>query len=241
MDNKNISFLKTSSAIITISLSSAGLLAVALGSLLGEPWKDLLISIGAAIVGVIIGFAITRISSFEKFSEINIVKEAQIPGFNSDESKVSTFRKEWHIYHQTEKMGHTLWRHSKGDLREYYQFGKLKGKWYEVDPDNSEVRPMDVVAGLWGDIFILFLEPNDSECKQIMLFPFLGKTFVKTQGGLAIFETYDKNRYVGPCIISSKNIIKSNKLGTVDNKYVVELIKEWELTFKEKLGLSWNI
>ena len=215
-----------------------GILLIGIGSFISNPFSSIVISIGAAILGALIGTMITGLSGLNNISNIGIISEALSPGFNSDDTLVVRFREVYHFYHLTEKDNNKIWRYAKIDFTEYSTLGRLKGKFIEKRLDNKTNRQLEAIAGIWGERFIILLSAKDKEAKQVLIFPFMGKKYLDVYAGFCLFESWDQNHIITPCIISLSSIINVKHLGTVDQNYNEELYSIWDSNFKSKIKIS---
>jgi hypothetical protein len=229
--------MKKIQMIIITLLLLISLLAIVLGTLLHEPLQSISLTLGAALIGSLIGIFTTKIPGIKQLSEFEILLDLKTPGFITASDDITVLNRKWALYHLTTYEGKKMWRQSMLDLSKYSPNNKLKGKCYDTLMDNKTKKIYNANAGIWGDKIIIILDGNDNESKQIMVFPFFNKSFKTQFSGYAFFETFDEQQVLSKCILA-KYPIENNIgdfIGSLNEEYAHKLANIWASQIENKL------
>jgi len=177
-----------------------GILMVAWGTTISTAFpSQLLIALGAAIVGASLSLLFGSISDYQI---PKILAESLDPDFTSDESTIQPYRQKYHLYRVTEINEKPVWKHSVFDFSHYAGNGKLIAQETTFSPE-GEACLYRVQAGMRDERLIIFIKAlTGKEPTAVCIFPSFGKDYKKRNCGLHIHENWDGKEQINPCILT---------------------------------------
>lgn len=223
--------------IFTIS----GILMVLWGaSIKSNSQSQLLIAIGAAVVGANLSLFFGSLTDFEI---TDILKKSLKANFSSDEKAIDKYRKEYHCYRVTEfEEGKPVWQYSLLDFRNFVGNGILYAKEKNLNSENKECH-YALHAGIRDQGLIIFKKAIDSEeSTAILIFPSFRKGYEPHHSGIYLHEAWTRDEKIDPILISSEPICNVTEEKKISDRIEKELSKCWRKgitkTNFENLGLG---
>jgi len=218
---------------VFLGLSIAGATLVALGYIIDV---SVLSSIGGALFGASLGVFIGRLSTADLTEDLKrLVREGVIDSFVSDEEQLSSYRKNWYLYHLTRMDGKWLWRHTCIDFSKSQTPGRLTSETYLLNQDD-EPKYYTVEAGIRDERFILFLRDKATEEPPLIyVFPWAGSGVQPYNLGIVVLQTWDRTDAISRTFICSKPLEDHTQIGTLPADKARKIDKEWWVGIKSSL------